>query len=71
VNDRFEVHDPAFAEMLWRNTGLKECVEAYGPDEEGKSAKEVWGGEVVGLSPRIRIYRYLKGQFFDKHCECP
>jgi len=26
-----------------------------------------WGGEVVGLSPNIRIYRYSKGQFFDKH----
>ena len=25
------------------------------------------GGEVVGLNPSIRIYRYSKGQFFD----CP
>lgn len=26
------------------------------------------GGEVVGLNPSIRIYRYNKGQFFDQHC---
>lgn len=31
--------------------------------------RERWGGEVVGLNPNIRIYRYGKGQFFDKHCE--
>lgn len=27
------------------------------------------GGEVVGLNPSIRIYRYTKGQFFDQHCK--
>lgn len=27
------------------------------------------GGEVVGLNPNIRIYRYTKGQFFDVHCK--
>lgn len=27
------------------------------------------GGEVVGLSPNIRIYRYSKGQYFDCHCK--
>ncbi len=26
------------------------------------------GGEVIGLNPSIRIYRYTKGQFFDCHC---
>lgn len=26
------------------------------------------GGDVVGLSPNIRIYRYSAGQFFDAHC---
>jgi len=26
------------------------------------------GGEVVGLNPSIRIYRYTKGQYFDCHC---
>lgn len=29
------------------------------------------GGEVVGLNPSIRIYRYTKGQFFDQHCKFP
>jgi hypothetical protein len=33
--------------------------------------KELWGGDVVGLSPRIRIYRYSKGQFFGQHCTPP
>jgi hypothetical protein len=28
----------------------------------------VRGGEVIGLNPSIRIYRYSKGQFFDCHC---
>jgi hypothetical protein len=27
------------------------------------------GGEVVGLNPLIRVYRYTKGQFFDCHCK--
>lgn len=27
------------------------------------------GGEVVGLNPNIRIYRYSKGQYFDAHCK--
>lgn len=26
------------------------------------------GGNVVGLSPNIRIYRYSPSQFFDAHC---
>jgi hypothetical protein len=26
------------------------------------------GGDVIGLNPNIRIYRYSKGQFFDCHC---
>lgn len=27
------------------------------------------GGEVIGLNPNIRVYRYTKGQFFDAHCK--
>ncbi len=27
------------------------------------------GGELIGLSPNIRVYRYKKGQYFDCHCE--
>lgn len=29
------------------------------------------GGQIVGLNPNIRIYRYKPGQFFDAHCKCP
>ena len=30
--------------------------------------RKLWGGVVVGLNPRIRVYRYRKGHFFDQHC---
>ncbi|MCJ1412389.1 hypothetical protein MMC19_006483 [Ptychographa xylographoides] len=58
VNDRFQVNDPVFAENLWSSTGLKELVIAF---------DHKWGGDVCGLNPRIRIYRYRKNQFFDQH----
>ncbi|MCJ1308640.1 hypothetical protein MMC25_002293 [Agyrium rufum] len=58
VNDRFQIDDPDFAERLWSSTGLKELLSQSGKD---------WGGELCGLNPRIRIYRYSKGQFFDQH----
>ena len=48
VNDRFEVNDPDFANLLWNSTALKDLVMA---------SKHDWGGEVVGLNPRIRVYR--------------
>lgn len=65
VNDRFEVWDESFAERLWGETGLRELVTGRGKCEEGP----VEGcGDVCGLNPRIRIYRYGKGQFFGKHC---
>jgi hypothetical protein len=66
VNDRFQVDDPEFAGLLWNSTGLKELV--LGEDGEQGDDK-FWGGEVLGLNPNIRIYRYRKGQFFDQHCE--
>jgi hypothetical protein len=73
VNDRFQVDDPAFAEVLWSNTGLKELVmdtESIPHDASGEDkAKQFWGGEVLGLNSNIRIYRYRPGQFFDQHCE--
>ncbi|KAF2488971.1 hypothetical protein BU16DRAFT_532013 [Lophium mytilinum] len=71
VNDRFQIDDPAFAEQLWSGTALKNLV--LGTNEEGglgltpKAQAKLWGGEVVGLNPNIRIYRYTKGQFFDQH----
>ena len=59
VNDRFQVDDPAFAEQLWSGTALKHLIEA----------DNRWGGEVCGLNPRIRVYRYRKNQFFNQHCK--
>ncbi|KAH8802859.1 hypothetical protein F5884DRAFT_487377 [Xylogone sp. PMI_703] len=70
VNDRFQIEDAQFAERLWVETGLRECVVGGDGEEEGMSVeerRELWGGEVVGLNPNIRIYRYSKGQFFDCH----
>ena len=73
VNDRYEVNDPAFAEHLWSSTALRELVTASNEDDQEDMSvderKKLWGGEVCGLNPRIRIYRYGKGQFFDQHCE--
>ncbi|EEH43570.1 uncharacterized protein PADG_08190 [Paracoccidioides brasiliensis Pb18] len=63
-NDRFHVHDPAFAERLWSSTALRELVLS---DESGGGGQGLWGGEVLGLNPNIRIYRYGPGQFFDRH----
>jgi len=29
----------------------------------------LWGGRPLGLNPNIRIYRYVQGQFFARHCK--
>lgn len=60
VNDRFQIDDPKFAQFLWEQTALKRLVEGY---EE----QSTWRGEVLGLNPNIRVYRYKPGQFFDQH----
>jgi hypothetical protein len=60
VNDRFQIEDPEFANILYSLTSLQELVIGSNQD---------WGGEVCGLNPNIRIYRYTKGQFFDQHCK--
>ena len=80
VNDRFQVEDPGFARLLWERTGLKdlmmngaavddssETVEQ--PAELDQQVRQLWGGDVLGMNPNIRIYRYRPGQFFDKHCK--
>ncbi|KAK4192575.1 putative prolyl 4-hydroxylase 4 [Podospora australis] len=61
VNDRFQIQDHRFADRLWSETGLKDALLQY-PD-----ATELWGGEIIGLNPNIRVYRYSPGQFFDAH----
>ncbi len=53
VNDRIQFDDPDFAEQLWSNTALEQLVNSL-----GDGSKKVWGGEVCGLNPRIRVYRY-------------
>ncbi|KAJ9624913.1 hypothetical protein H2203_004863 [Taxawa tesnikishii (nom. ined.)] len=71
VNDRYQIDDPAFAQRLWEDTALKELVlngDVDGAVLSPEERKKLWGGEVLGLNPNIRIYRYSKGQFFDKHC---
>lgn len=63
VNDRIQFDDPAFAEQLWNSTALKQLfisvneLDHAGLLREGR-ARDIWGGEVCGLNPRIRIYRY-------------
>lgn len=72
VNDRFQIDDPAFAERLWSGTALKNLITGRagdgGLDLTEPQCQDLWGGEVIGLNPNIRIYRYSKGQFFDQHC---
>ncbi|KAI1140672.1 hypothetical protein F5Y05DRAFT_281873 [Hypoxylon sp. FL0543] len=60
VNDRFQIDDPRFSQRLWLETGLKDAILQ-------ESVKHLWGGDVVGLNPNIRVYRYSKGQYFDCH----
>ena len=54
VNDRFQIDDPQFARLLWEQTPLKQLVHEYGQPS-------VWRGEVLGLNPNIRVYRYKPG----------
>lgn len=71
VNDRIQFDDPGFAETLWKATGLMSLVNKPLVEEESfpsQPAKGFWGGQVVGLNPKIRIYRYKEGQFFAQHC---
>ena len=85
VNDRFQVDDARFAEMLWSTTALKELVTTRFDEDESdeddgdgsrspglslaERARQLWGGEPLGLNPNIRIYRYSAGQFFGQHCK--
>lgn len=78
INDRYVVQDPDLARTLWRTTALRDLItgatEERASEEGGRMTEEererLWGGEVLGLNPNIRIYRYSKGQFFGPHCEC-
>ncbi|KAJ5481294.1 hypothetical protein N7475_000106 [Penicillium sp. IBT 31633x] len=84
VNDRFQIEDGRFAEMLWSTTALKELVttrfeedeydiegaerqSSKNPSTVAERARQLWGGEPLGLNPNIRIYRYSAGQFFGQH----
>ena len=75
VNDRYQVDDPTFAEALWSSTALEALVNgrvSSTPEDERQqpgSLYKLWGGDVLGLNPRLRIYRYIKGQFFGQHCK--
>ncbi|RKF61141.1 putative oxoglutarate iron-dependent oxygenase [Erysiphe neolycopersici] len=63
-NDRFQINDTNFAHRLWTETGLREliCGPDTGHDEimNALDTENLWGGEVIGLNPNIRIYRYSK-----------
>ena len=69
LNDRFQIEDSAFAEMLWGNTALRDLVTGSGngpPDgdePEHQELEKLFGGKVLGLNPRIRIYRYSSFSF--------
>jgi len=69
VNDRYQIDDAVFAERLWSQTALKGLVTGEAAGATDAERKALWGGDVVGVNPNIRVYRYGKGQFFDQHCE--
>ena len=64
LNDRFQIEDSAFAEMLWGSTALRDLVTGSelglrdGEESGHQELEKVFGGKVLGLNPRIRIYRY-------------
>ncbi|CCG81008.1 Putative uncharacterized protein [Taphrina deformans PYCC 5710] len=60
TNGRFAVHDPVFAESLFRDTDLDRCLDSLGLGVSGAR-------RLVGLNPNIRIYRYPVGTFFGPH----
>lgn len=73
VNDRFVIDDPAFAEMLWSQTALRDLVAGpldgnqAGDELSHRNLEKVFGGKVLGLNPRIRIYRYGSLTYFAQH----
>ena len=73
VNDRIQFDDYTFAQKLWESTGLQNLLAgSAGADHQATFTAEytqtLWGGQICGLNPRIRIYRYTAGQFFAQHC---
>lgn len=73
INDRFEVHDARFAQRLWSSTCLARILTGLVGAGERTPPKpdeltNLWGGELCGLNPRIRVYRYRKGHRFGPHC---
>ena len=73
ISDRLEVHDAHFAQHLWSSTGLAHVITGLvGAEERTPPGLDelttVWGGELCGLNPRIRVYRYRKGHRFGPHC---
>jgi hypothetical protein len=82
VNDRFQIPDADFAESLWSSTALKQLLlvetrrsgvrfqgENENENENDNGMAALWGGRPLGLNPNIRIYRYVQGQFFARHCK--
>lgn len=58
TNERFSLHDPAFAQRLWQDSGLSKALEGL----EGRG-----GRKAMGLNPNVRCYRYPEGTFFGAH----
>ena len=61
VNDRFQINDPAFANRLWLETGLKELV--IGGDEEGGEE-----GGMTAEEKRKMWYVHILGEGSETWC---
>eukprot|EP00405_Crypthecodinium_cohnii_P020871 CAMPEP_0206466482 /NCGR_PEP_ID=MMETSP0324_2-20121206/28481_1 /ASSEMBLY_ACC=CAM_ASM_000836 /TAXON_ID=2866 /ORGANISM="Crypthecodinium cohnii, Strain Seligo" /LENGTH=320 /DNA_ID=CAMNT_0053939599 /DNA_START=116 /DNA_END=1079 /DNA_ORIENTATION=- len=57
-NGRIEFDSPEIAYLIWLR------MKAFVPEEVGKAKRKV-----CGCSPRIRVYRYSKGQRFGQHVD--
>lgn len=60
TNERYAILEPAFAETLFRDTGLSQICKSLQIDREGSR-------RLTGLNSNIRIYRYQPGAFFGPH----
>ena len=60
VGEVCRFHSPQDGHRLWKETKLDEIALA-----SDKLAKDM----LSGVSPNIRVYQYLPGQFFSPHCE--
>lgn len=59
-NDRFSITNEQITDVIWSK--LKSCL-----NQDQYILKQLKFENAKGLNPQLRIYRYEKGHYFDKH----